>query len=102
MGTRTITTVVAEDGTIHLPEGTARPGDIVVVHIEGATAAPTPVPPDRDLDWLILETATTPELKEAFIQKWLAIGRSNRAQLPEEEINDLNGDWLYDENGLPK
>ncbi len=100
MVAQTITTTVAEDGTIHLPDGAARPGDIVVVQIRQAEDRRDPVQ-DEDEDLTVL-TADTPEKRERLVQQTLAMGRGIRAQLTEEQLESLNGDWLYDENGLPK
>ena len=98
MVAQTITTTVAEDGTIHLPDGAARPGDIVVVQIRQAVDRRDPVL-DEDLTVL---TADTPEKRERLVQQTLAMGRRIRSQLTPEQLESLNGDWLYDENGLPK
>ena len=97
-----ITTTVAEDGTIHLPEGAAQPGDTVVVRIEHPAIGRQPVRiPEPDLTSLTLDAAT-PELRDAVIERWRAIGDANRALLsPEEQALD-HGEWLYDEHGLPR
>ncbi len=99
----THTAIVRPDGTILVPVDEARPGETVIVRIEQPVlSANDRRADDRNLDWLTLKTATTPELKEAFIQKWLAIGRANRAQLSEHERNLDHGEWLYGEDGLPR
>ncbi len=99
MVTRTITTTVAEDGTIHLPEGAARPGDSVVVHVEQAEARRPTNPESEEL--LTVLTADTPEKREQLMHEVLEMGRKIRAQLSEDELNFDHDAWLYDENGLP-
>lgn len=99
MVAQTITTTVADDGTIHLPEGAARPGDTVVVHIERAED-------DRSFtlhedEHLTVLTADTPEKRERFRQQIHEWGQRNRAQMSEEELTFDWDAWLYDENGLP-
>lgn len=36
------------------------------------------------------------------VQRWLEIGREIRARASEEWLNMDHGEYLYDENGLPK
>ena len=99
MVTRTITATVAEDGTIHLPDGAARPGDSVIVQIEQAEDHRTPGP-DED-EYLTIRTADTPEKMERFRQQIHEWGQRNRAALSQEYL-DFDWDaWMYDENGLP-
>lgn len=103
MVAQTITTTVAEDGTIHLPNGAAQPGDTVVVRIElPATRRQPKTVEEPDLTSLTLDTAETSELQDAVIERWRAIGDMNRALLSAEERALDHGDWLYDENGLPQ
>lgn len=99
MVTRTITTTVAEDGTIHLPEGAARPGDSVVVHVEQAEAPRFPAPEDDE--YLTVSMIDTSEKREQFIRQVLAWGQRNRAQMTAEELSFDWDAWMYDENGLP-
>ncbi len=99
MTIQTITTIVAEDGTIHLPDGAARPGDSVIVQIERAEDQ-RPTSPDQD-EYLTVLTADTPEKREQLMGEVLEMGRRVRAQLSEEELNFDYDAWLYDENGLP-
>ncbi len=99
MVTRTITTTVAEDGTIHLPDGAARPGDAVVVQIEPAEAQRAPAQDDDE--YLTVSMADTPEKRERFRKQIHEWGQRNRAQLTEDELNFDWDAWMYDENGLP-
>ena len=60
MVAQTITTIVADDGTIHLPDGAARPGDTVVVRIEHSTIGRQP------------ERATEPDMASLTLDAALA------------------------------
>lgn len=109
MGTHTA--IVGPDGTVQVLVDEARPGETVVVTIERATHPIAPPDVDRrrstptnadQHEELTVRTADTPEKKERLIQRWLEIGRANRGRLTPEQLDDLNGEWLYDENGLPK
>jgi hypothetical protein len=100
MVAQTITTTVADDGTIHLPDGAARPGDTVVVHIQPGAGQRTP-PPDEE-EYLTIRTADTPEKRERFRQQIHDWGQRNRAAMTDEELNFDWDAWMYDENGLPK
>ena len=51
---------------------------------------------------MTVRIAGTPEKRERLIQKWLAIGIADCARMTDKQLEELNGDWLYDENGLPK
>lgn len=99
MVTRTITTTVADDGTIHLPDGAAQPGDTVTVQIEQVEAHRTPSA-DED-EYLTVSTADTPEKKELFRQQIHEWGQRNRAAMSMEQLNFDWDAWMYDENGLP-
>ena len=100
MVVQTITAVVAEDGTIHLPNGAAKPGDTVVVHIERAEANRS-FTPEGD-EYLTVLTANTPEKKERFLQHVREWGQRNRSEMSQEHLDSNFDEWMYDENGLPK
>lgn len=94
------TAIVQPDGTVVVPVDEARPGDTVIVQIGRVEKQRTPAP-DED-EYLTIRTADTPEKNERLIQQTLELGRRVRAQLTDEQLESLNGDWMYDENGLPK
>ena len=98
----THTAIVRPDGTILVPVDEAQPGETVVVRIEQPAGATSFSDATKDGAALTVRTADTPEKRERLIQQTLEMGRRLRAQLTDEQIESLNGDWLYDENGLPK
>ncbi len=85
----THTAVGRADGTVVVPVDEARPGETVVIRIDRVAVKQN-------------EEMTVSPTTDPLIDRWREIGRHNRAQLSEDQIARLNGDWLYDENGLPK
>ena len=95
-----ITVTVGPDGAIRLPADTVKPGETVTLRIDRVNPD-APRANGQQAVRLTKATATTPELREEFIQQVLARGRRNREQLPEGQRSS-NHDWLYGEDGLPR
>lgn len=102
--------VVDEEGMVRIPADGATPGKTVAVRVLEAdesrlalevalTEALKPI--YHDGEELTITRATTPELKEQLAQRWLEIGRLNRALLTEDDLTFDFDAWMYDENGLP-
>lgn len=91
--TRTLQLTVGPDGRIAIPG--AKPGQTVTVEINETAEPP---------ELLTLRTARTDEERAAVIEQILRAARQLREELSDEEIQiALNhGDYLYDDDGLPK
>ncbi len=91
--TRTLQLTVGPDGRVAVPG--AKPGQTVTVEITEEPKAP---------ERLTRATARTDEERDKVIAEILEAAQRLRQELSDEAIHiALNhGDWLYDENGLPK
>lgn len=91
--TRILHLTVGPDGRVAVPG--AEPGQTVTVEIKE-----TPAKPGR----LTLATARTDEEREQVVAEIKRLAQEIRKELSDEDIRILlnHGDWLYDENGLPK
>lgn len=91
--TRTMQLTVGPDGRVEVPG--ARPGQTITVEIADA-----PDPPER----LTLATARTEEERDAVVAGIMEAARKFREELSDEDVEIMlnHGDWLYDEDGLPK
>jgi len=91
--TRTLQLTVGPDGRVAVPG--ARPGETITVEISDASDTP---------ERLTLATARTDEERDAVIAEIKRLARNLRQELGEEGVQRAinHGDWLYDEDGLPK
>lgn len=91
--TRILHLTVGPDGRVAVPG--AEPGQTVTVEIKE-----TPAKPGR----LTLATARTDEEREQVVAEIKRLAQEIRKELSDEDVRIMlnHGDWLYDENGLPK
>jgi hypothetical protein len=91
--TRTLRLTVGPDGRVTVPG--ARPGQTVTVEVSDTAEEPKR---------LTLATARTEEERDQVIAEMKRLAQEIRNELSDEDVQiTLNhGDWLYDENGLPK
>lgn len=91
--TRIMHLTVGPDGRVAVPG--AEPGQTVTVEIKE-----TPAKPGR----LTLATARTDEEREQVVAEIKRLAQEIRKELSDEDVRIMlnHGDWLYDENGLPK